>query len=162
MMLRYAALAAAILAACTSQTRVATHSGVTISSVDLGPNHGWYNTYSVFDIGKPGVPKLTPRQRAWLELVHGASAYKSRWQTLHFALPSEPPYPHHATPLIVFDAYDWKPGTTPLGMRFQVIGSPCTVWYGIEQDDYVATTEASCSQTPPPVPGEKRLLGTGP
>jgi hypothetical protein len=127
--------------------------------------HVWFGTYSVVDVGKPGVPQLTKLQARWLHLIHAVPAYAKRWQYLRFVrqpeknLPSDPP-------LVVLDAQ----GTDRLSESdvaateawFHVIGEPCNATYSPARRIYVGETSAVCqpylSQLEPPVPGESSVL----
>lgn len=122
----------------------------------------WFGTYSVLDVGKPGVPQLTTLQARWLHLIHAVPAYAKRWEYLRFV--KQPNNYPSVPPLVVFDAQgldrlsqrDVGPGA-----RFHVIGEPCSAMYQPEIKDYIGTTSASCQpyliEREPPVPGESSV-----
>jgi hypothetical protein len=125
--------------------------------------HVWFGTYSVLDVGEPGVPQLTTLQARWLHLIHAVPAYTKRWQYLRFVkqpakkLPSDPP-------LVVFDAQgtDRLSESEVVGARFHVIGEPYNAMYDMEMRNYIGSTSAVCQpyiiQQEPPVPGESSVL----
>jgi hypothetical protein len=123
----------------------------------------WFGTYSVLDVGKPGVPPLTTLQARWLHLIHAVPAYAKRWQYLRFVkqpakkLPPDPP-------LIVFDAQGLdrlsESDVAAYEAWFHAIGEPCSAAYTPSRKMYVGETSAACSpdQLLPPVPGESSVL----
>jgi hypothetical protein len=118
----------------------------------------WFGTYSVLDVDKPGVPKLTSIQLRWLGLIRKAPGYQKRWPYLRFTL--QPAHLHlkGATPLVVFDADDWNPKHAGFGL-FHVIGEPCNAAWSPDRHSYVGPSEASCLGPPhyAPVPGQQTL-----
>lgn len=127
--------------------------------------HVWFGTYSVSDVGKPGVPQLTTLQARWLHLIYAVPTYRKRWSYLRF-VKQPPPHDPSDPPLAVFDAQ----GTNRLGETdpvaamgvFHVIGLPCNAMYSPSRKMYVGETSAVCSpdvmQREPPVPGESSVL----
>lgn len=126
----------------------------------------WFGTYSVLDVGKPGVPALTSSQQRWLHLIHSTKAYAARWPHLRFA--PQPP-PTHSTapkqpPLIVFDPLEWTGSPSDPGANFHVIGEPCNAYYAPVSRSYIGPSDSACSNdhTPAPVADEARFLQSGP
>lgn len=124
--------------------------------------HVWFGTYSVLDVGQPGVPKLTTLQARWLHLVHAVPAYAKWWQHLRFVKQSPNKYPS-LPPLLVFDAQGLdrlsEGDAAAYEAWFHVIGEPCYATYTPSRKIYVGQTSAACSaELLPPVPGESNVL----
>jgi hypothetical protein len=125
--------------------------------------HVWFGTYSVLDVGKPGVPPPTTLQARWLHLIHAVPAYKRRWSYLRFVKQPEPKLPSDP-PLVVFDAQRIdrlsESDVAAYEAWFHVIGEPCSATYSPSRKIYVGETSAACSpdQLLPPVPGEASVL----
>jgi hypothetical protein len=125
--------------------------------------HIWFGTYSVLDVGKPGVPQLTTLQARWLHLIHAVPAYRKKWQYLRFVKQPPNKYPL-VPPLVVFDAQgsdDFSESDIAATEAwFHVIGEPCKATYSPSRKMYVGETSAACSpdQLLPPVPGESSVL----
>lgn len=119
----------------------------------------WFGTYSVLDVDKPGVPKLTFTQAHWLGLIRKAPGYQKRWPYLRFTF--QPPHLHlkGATPLVVFDPDGWTPKF--VGGLFHVIGEPCNAAWSPETQSYMGPSESAClgGIHYPPVPGQRTLHG---
>ena len=78
-----------------------------------------FGTYSVLDLGKPLIPKLTRAQARWLRRIEESRKYRSRRRHLRFSMLSAP-----IVPLIVYD--DLGDGnSTFAGRSYHVIGGPC-------------------------------------
>jgi hypothetical protein len=125
----------------------------------------WFGTYSVLDVGKPGVPQLTRLQARWLHLIHAVPEYKKRWSYLRFTKQPGNNYPS-VPPLVVFDAQGFdqviKTDVGGAPPSFHVIGEPCNAMYVPQTRMYHGETSAVCSpdiiQREPPVPGESSVL----
>jgi hypothetical protein len=116
-------------------------------------SRNWYATFAVTDIGKPGVPALTPRERRWLKMIASVPAYGKRWAFLRFATARGYARP----PLVVFDAGDWFPEYRGI-IGFHIIGEPCNTWFDPRADALRPTTEAACTNPPPDILGEDQFL----
>lgn len=125
--------------------------------------HVWFGTYSVLDVGKPGVPQLTTLQARWLHLIHAVPAYAKRWQYMRFVKQPRNKY-LSVPPLVVFDAQALdrlsESNVAAYEAWFHVIGEPCSATYVPSRDLYVGQTSAACSsdQLLPSVPGESGVL----
>ncbi len=116
----------------------------------IAPNHASaseppdkYKTYSVLDIGKPGVPRLTPGQMAWLERIHCTPTYGKIWSHLRFST-----LPAYNVPLIVYDGKDFG----LVGAGAHVIGAPCDEYFEpFRLGLYPAPADAAC-ESPTPLP----------
>jgi hypothetical protein len=123
----------------------------------------WFGTYSVLDVGKPGVPQLTALQARWLHLIRAVPAYAKRWQYSRFAKQPPNKYPS-VPPLVVFDAQGLdrlsENDVAAYEAWFHVIGEPCYATYTPSRKMYVGQTSAACSadQLLPLVPGESSVL----
>jgi hypothetical protein len=87
--------------------------------------------YRVADVGKPGVPTLTPPQLSWISRIERTPYYKSRLQTLWFTTlrPAK-----GDPPLLVFNTFSTnrdavEPNSHHLRAGFWVIGEPCNVLF---------------------------------
>ena len=122
----------------------------------------WFGTYSVLDVGKPGVPHLTARQAHWLDLIRKSPGYSKRWPHLRFTRQMPSLY-RSVPPLIVFDVDEWTPAIIGLS-PFHVIGEDCNAYYEIRDRGYYGPSSASCEGPPhfPAVPGEESVLGPPP
>lgn len=125
----------------------------------------WYGTYSVLDVGKPGVPRLTSTQREWLHLIHRAPFYSKRWEHLRFRLRKFRAYKpgEIVTPLIVIDLRGWYPGKKGAlrDPSVHIIGEPCNAWYRLVERAPTAPSSASCDPANgawPVIPGESQVL----
>lgn len=77
------------------------------------------DTYSVLDVGKAGVPRLSRAELNWLHRIRGTPAYAMRWKHLRFVTGLHP----RGLPLIVFD--DEGQAAYGLGGLYAIIGIPC-------------------------------------
>jgi hypothetical protein len=77
-----------------------------------------YKTYSVLEIGKAGVPRLTRVQLDWMNRIHCTPAYAKAWRHLRFATIVN----YAVTPLTVYDGRDVL---LDLPSGAHVIGAPC-------------------------------------
>jgi hypothetical protein len=126
--------------------------------------HVWFGTYSVLDVGKPGIPQLSTIQTRWLHLIHAVPEYRKRWSYLRFTRQPENNYPS-VPPLIVFDALGLdRVIKTDVGgafPSFHVIGEPCNAMYSPQMRMYHGETSAVCQpyiiKLEPPVPGESSV-----
>jgi hypothetical protein len=127
--------------------------------------HVWFGTYSVLDVGKPGVPQLTTLQARWLHLIHAVPEYKKRWSYFRFTKQPENNYPS-VPPLVVFDAQGLdrliKTDVAGVPPSFHAIGEPCNAMYSPQMRTYVGDTSVVCEpdaiKLEPPVPGESGVL----
>ncbi len=132
----------------------------------------WDGTYSVLDVGKPGVPHLSSRQQAWLGLIRRSPGYAARWKYLRFTvrlitvngtqggrlLPLK-------VPLVVFYARGWTPAFAHYDAPFHIIGEPCRFDFDPVTDGATADVIEACAKdggwpTPPPILGERRFLAS--
>jgi hypothetical protein len=127
--------------------------------------HVWFGTYSVLDVGKPGVPQLTTLQARWLHLIYAVPTYRKRWSYLRFAK-QPPPHDPSDPPLAVFDAQGLdrliKTDVGGVPPSFHVIGEPCNAMYVPQTRMYHGETSVVCEpeaiKREPPVPGESSVL----
>lgn len=139
----------------------ATNVIVAAGTVEPGPTEvpRTIRTYSVLDVGKPGVPLLTRLQKAWLALIKRAPGYRKIWKTLRFL-----PMNDDKLPLTALDpGPSWKDGGAWQG--FHIIGDDCNAYIILDPRDgprIQPFTECGPQDMRPAVPGEKALLGWDP